>query len=180
MKSITLINSLVSNVRSIFVLQFQVFKTFKQFENDKQLVEVNLSYNGCMLLFVNGKRIPKMRRILVTPIDGKKVVTFRAIGFFQIKNVILEVEPKVVLDTNLSKQLSSNTNSCFSNKKLLNPLYPNSLINKINPELKVKNLVPRGFRSRTLNKKISQIKSKSRHYILKSNSTTITEIITNQ
>ena len=179
MKLQALFNSFASKIKSTFVLQFHVLKKFKQFENDKQLIEVDLSYNGCILLFVNGKRIPKVKRLLVKPINGKKVVTFRAIGFFQFKNIILNVEPNVSLNTNLSKELSFTSNKDFSNIKLLKPLYSNSLLNKADSKLIVKSLDSKTLKSEIINIKISRLESNSKHYALKSNPTTLTEILTN-
>ena len=180
MKLQALFNVFASRVKSIFILQFHVLKTIKKFENDKQLVEVNLSYDGCILLYVNGKRIPKVRKILVKPIEGKKVVTFRAIGFFQFKNIILNVEPNVALNTNLSKQISSASNIVLSNKKLLKPLYSNSLLNKIDSKLIVRSLDSNALKSGITNKKISQLESKSQDFMLKSNTITLTDILTKQ
>jgi hypothetical protein len=164
MKLHPLFNSLVSKLRSIFVLQFHVVKTLKQFENNKQLIEINLSYNSCIFLFVNGKRVPKVQRILVKAINKSKVITFRAIGLFQIKNIILEVEPSVMLNTNLSKQLSSKPDNFLANKKSLKPTYSSFLMNKINPKLRVNSLD--FVSSRALNNKMSQLKSTSPQYIL--------------
>jgi hypothetical protein len=174
-----LFNSLASKLRSIFLLQFQVLKTFKQFENDKQLVEVNLISTGCLFLYVNGKRIPKVNKVFVKPIDGNKYITFKAIGYFQVSTIDIEVEPVFKISSNLDKQISTIKDYPILCDINLGLKHSFSIKKDNQATIEPKNLESRLIHSYLFNKKPSLLKVNLGQPILKFNDYNLTEILTN-